>query len=240
LRALIQGARVFAGRASRPPVCQVFFILPASRDGRGAVSCLVRLVYVAPSSAPFGGFCPATSISLRRRPLPGIFNAGPVFLNRRTPAHPRQPDLTTMPRHTGAPGALSGPARSLGRPKPENLAPTSPGETIFRGPRRTGPAIARTPQRRSHLAGHAHPVYPMAGRGECKCGRRGRGNAGGGGVEFVGGIGVEVGRVSPRRWGGGAGGCGLGCCAGLWAGPSESILFPRPCGGDLATEKARM
>ena len=66
---------------------------------------------MTPKGAPFGGFCPATSISLRRRPLPGIFQAGPVLLNRRTPAHPRQPDLTTMPRHTGAPGALSGPAR---------------------------------------------------------------------------------------------------------------------------------
>ena len=65
---------------------------------------------MTPGGAPFGSFCPATSISLRRRPLPGIFQAGPA-LNRRTPAHPRQPGLTTMPRHTGAPGALSGPAR---------------------------------------------------------------------------------------------------------------------------------
>lgn len=108
--------------------------------------------------------------------LRSLCGAGPCrgFLTQARsfePADARTPS-TTRSYHHATPHRRTRRAvragKVSGRPKPENPAPTSPGETIFRGPRRTGPAIARTPQRRSHLAGHAHPVYPMAGRGQCK------------------------------------------------------------------------
>ena len=90
------------------------FPLPRSNlSGWGASGCRVNQKKSNDTRRrPVRRFLPATSASLRRRPLPGIFHAGPAF-HRRTPAHPRQPGLTTMPRHTGAPGALSGPARDL-------------------------------------------------------------------------------------------------------------------------------
>ena len=96
---------------------------------------------MTPGGAPFGGFCPATSISLRRRPLSGTFQAGPAF----TGGRPHTLDNPVLPP-CHATQAL--PARCQGRQgfgpskARKDLAPTSPGGDHFPRTRSVGSCVS--------------------------------------------------------------------------------------------------
>ena len=89
---------------------------------------------MTPGGAPFGSFCPATSISLRRRPLPGIFQAGP---GSSEPADAGTPS-TTRSYHHATPHRRTRRAvragKVLGCPKPAALPPRRQGRPFSADP----------------------------------------------------------------------------------------------------------
>jgi len=112
------------------------FLVPKSDlSGRGASGCRVRLKTNDTQRRPVRRFLPRDFDLSAAPALAGDFSGGPGSdLNRRTPAHPRQPDLTTMPRHTGAPGALSGPARFWAAQSPPPCPHVARGDHFPRTP----------------------------------------------------------------------------------------------------------
>ena len=127
---------------SRLPVPLHFFLSRSDRDGRGAASCLVSLSLGGTFQRPVRRFLSATSISLRRRPLPGIFQAGPVLIG--TGGRPHTLDNPILPP-CHATQALR--ARCQGRQgiwpsKAFTLAPTSPGGDHFPRTRKLGSCVS--------------------------------------------------------------------------------------------------
>ena len=125
-----------------PPVPLHFFSSRSDRDGRGAASCLVSLSLGGTFQRPVRRFLPATSVSLRRRPLSGIFQAGPVLMG--TGGRPHTLDNPILPP-CHATQALR--ARCQGRQgiwpsKAFTLAPTSPGGDHFPRTRKLGSCVS--------------------------------------------------------------------------------------------------
>ena len=141
------GAGALPSRKTRPGFCPpvpLSFPFAQVETGRTGRLRLPRKLKnkMTPGGAPFGGFCPATSISLRRRSLPGIFQAGPVLIG--TGGRPHTLDNPILPP-CHATQAL--PARCQGRQgvrpsKAVTLAPTSPGGDHFPRTRSVGSCVS--------------------------------------------------------------------------------------------------
>ena len=179
-----QGGRSTRGRplaqpktpAGLSPSGSASFLLVPVRPGRTGRCKLPRKFKFrwhlsAPRSAVF-----AREFDLSAAPaLAGDFSGRPGSDgNRRTPAHPRQPDLTTMPRHTGAPGALSGPARDLAVQSLHPCPHVARGRPFSADPEagilRLSPNLRAGPASPQRLV-----VYPRAERKQVCHGPKGRG-----------------------------------------------------------------
>ena len=164
------------GRAdeSKPQAQKQHRILPwrsveFSKFGRGAESCLLSLVYVAPLSTPFGGCCPRLRSLCKG--LPGMVlvwlskaradrftaNTYGAFAERSSRRQTHRP--ATPSSSTPLCAAQARPARSFGhqetrvRSETPRLSPCRRRETIFRGPRGWRLTSFLHHRRRLHLAG---------------------------------------------------------------------------------------